>query len=288
MSSVHTNWGDMPDTKHTRKVFPHLADCLVAGLFFMQSVFGWGPSLTSFSNSTRPIRNGSRPSAHNKGAALDIRYYTDPTGRYSSHMIDTTIRPSVLANLQILIDRADELGIQQIHDYYGDRVWSNTRTGDGWRDQNGRGQGMGERWATYFHIECNYAAWGVDTPWAELLGLDNGPAGTPWPRFDPERRMWGLWPVNTDKKDIRSGSRGDEVLYAQGLLRSLAYISNGQLPDPGPIDGRFGQRTERTTVAYQVSKSTSLTPLKPDGIIGPATWRHIDADALLMSAEATG
>ena len=99
----------------------------------------------------RPIRAGVEPSSHAFGAALDWRYENPGPGR--RYALDVVL-PFVLAH-------SDELGVQAIHDYAGDRIWrppghSGRLVGsDGWKAQNGAGGQMGRSWALWFHFEIH-------------------------------------------------------------------------------------------------------------------------------------
>lgn len=59
-------------------------------------------------------------------------------------------------------------------------------------------------------------------------------------------------------KPLQSGSTGINVKRVQEALGSLE------------VDGKFGPRTEAAVIAYQRAHN-----LKPDGIVGPVTWRHL-------------
>lgn len=63
---------------------------------------------------------------------------------------------------------------------------------------------------------------------------------------------------------IKKGSTGTAVRTAQRNLTRRYY-------DPGPVDGIFGAKTESATKWYQSDHG-----LKPDGIIGPKTWKGLD------------
>jgi len=108
----------------------------------------------------RPVRGGVRPSPHSHGAAIDLSY---GEGAERRALCLDVILPTLIRN-------RDQLGVQAIHDYIGSRIWRVGRTLDGdsaeiewWRHQS-TGQGMGERWATYLHIETTLLGWGTDTP----------------------------------------------------------------------------------------------------------------------------
>ncbi len=63
---------------------------------------------------------------------------------------------------------------------------------------------------------------------------------------------------------LRTGSRGDDVRFAQSYL-------NGAGGSPTlNVDGIFGPSTSRAAAVFQ-----SNAGLVPDGVIGPATWRAL-------------
>lgn len=57
--------------------------------------------------------------------------------------------------------------------------------------------------------------------------------------------------------------RGDDVKQAQERLKHHGC-------DPGKIDGIYGLISEAATIEFQAA-----TGLKPDGVIGPATWKKL-------------
>ena len=87
------------------------------------------------------------------------------------------------------------------------------------------------------------------------------PAPEPVPAPVPEKR-----PV------LRKGSSGASVVLLQELLGKRGYDLS-----PYGADGKFGAKTEAALKAFQKEHSdTDETPLKVDGIAGPATWRALD------------
>jgi peptidoglycan hydrolase-like protein with peptidoglycan-binding domain len=63
----------------------------------------------------------------------------------------------------------------------------------------------------------------------------------------------------TSRPTIQVGSSGDEVTTVQNCLNAR------------PIDGSFGEKTERAVKQFQVDQK-----LKPDGIVGPKTWDALE------------
>ena len=201
----------------------------------------------------RPIRGGTRPSAHAAGSARDLRYMPA--------MPDLQLRERIV-NVLIpwLILHHVVLGIQAIHDYYGCRIW---RAGRGWKAQTPSATGMGQRWAGYLHIETHPNAWANGTPIADRFGLASD---DPWPPFDPAHAQFGLYPLDKKKATIKRGSKGELVQYAQAIV--------GAVPD-----GAFGPQTDMLVKVWQTDRG-----LQADGIIGPKTWKAIDAAALALAA----
>ena len=68
---------------------------------------------------------------------------------------------------------------------------------------------------------------------------------------------------------LQRGSVGDYVVVIQ---RSLSRISQNYptIPNIYPIDGIFGESTERSVIAFQ-----EIFNLTPDGIVGKSTWYRL-------------
>jgi hypothetical protein len=141
------------------------------------------------------------------------------------------------------------------------------------------------------------------------------PAPPTPPVFDPANRQYGLFPFDTGKRELTVGATGDDVRYAQGVIKNEVarfadwfvnapgYISktlpNGN-PNPGylfmvacrdsakamTVDGQYGQRTA-DAVGYMQSAfrwtafdGQAWGELTPDKKIGPKeTWPFIDAQS---------
>lgn len=118
----------------------------------------------------------------------------------------------------------------------------------------------------------------------QVLTIPTGTTTTtpppPTSTFDPANGHYGLWPLNKDKPSIRSGSTGDAVKYAQGVLKREAYkvmykMGKGEATTACQglaVDGQFGSQTDRCVRLVQ-----SALDLTVDGIIGRAEmWPFID------------
>ncbi len=63
---------------------------------------------------------------------------------------------------------------------------------------------------------------------------------------------------------LKPGTYGSDVMEVQALLKKMGI-------DPGPVDGRYGQRMQSAVAAFQ-----RRFGLMPDGIVGANTWRLFD------------
>lgn len=82
-------------------------------------------------------------------------------------------------------------------------------------------------------------------------------------------------PLKADPPTLRLGATGWQVTRLQRLLRQ-----HGLLPAPAKIDGDFGEITEAAVRAFQ-----ELSDLEPDGIVGPLTWRALQAQDVAAPAQ---
>jgi hypothetical protein len=155
--------------------------------------------------------------------------------------------------LPYLIDNSAELHISAIHDYLGCRIW---HAGRGWKAQTPNpANGMGQSWATYFHIETNLSGWGDGTPipnrGAVIVIPDPTPIPTPGGTF-----------MHTPCKE---GDSGEAVYTVQLILRKLA--GNTIVV----CDGQFGPVTTDGVKMFQ-----AWYGLTADGQVGPKTWAKMD------------
>jgi len=179
----------------------------------------------------RPIRGGTRWSAHAFGAAQDMSYRNGP----SREVIVQEVIP-------FLQEHADQLGIQRIHDYLGVQYW---QSGKGWI---GRPPGSKN---DHLHIETTAEAWDDNRTVEERIG-DNKPA----PRPAPGRPTW---------TPCRLGDKGTNVTLIQSVLRLEGY-KNSTGRKLIVIDGDFGPNTDKRVRQYQSAKGLTV-----DGIVGPKT-----------------
>lgn len=116
----------------------------------------------------REIRSGGTISDHAYGSALDWRH--GPNWLPGTNPVEIP-RARALEIIDHIINWSAEFGVDRIHDYVGDRIWTAGRTanvadahGAWWKKQNGAGSGMGESWAQYFHIATTHADYFNDIP----------------------------------------------------------------------------------------------------------------------------
>jgi len=205
----------------------------------------------------RKIKNTNFWSVHAFGAAGDWNYgeaHGGPGRRVARKEI-----------IPFLINNSKELGVQAIHDYYGARIWRANRSQDtngGWVAQpHSSVTHMGQKWATYFHIEVNRSAWADGRPVARKLRsvVEDEPVRV---RFDPANGYFGDFPTQ-NKPAISRGAKGDLVSYAQGAMRK------GRIQIA--VDGVYGIQTADRVRRFQQRYGLATT-----GRIDSATWRKID------------
>ena len=212
----------------------------------------------------RPIVGGTAPSSH-RGAAFDWRYMAED-GSFGPGPGRAALLQDVLP---FLLGNSLELNIQQVHDYVGCAIWKASRAGDangGWKTQE-RGSQMGQPWAGWIHIEAGEWGWHDGRPVPEKLGLvPASPNGEPQPGVvtDLFNGMWGLWPLNPDKPELKVGALGDAVLYLQSVI---FHRAGGGIAR----DSSFGNQTKRRVRDVQEAHG-----LRRDGQCGPKTWGVID------------
>lgn len=80
--------------------------------------------------------------------------------------------------------------------------------------------------------------------------------------------------LKPDPPLLRLGSHGWQVKRLQRLLRQ-----HGLFPQPAAIDGDFGEITNAAVRAFQ-----ELNDLDVDGIVGPLTWRALQAKEATVPA----
>jgi hypothetical protein len=134
----------------------------------------------------RPIRGGTKWSAHAFGAAQDMGYRNGP----ARDVIETEVIP-------FLEQHAPQLGIQRIHDYWAKRYW---QAGKGWI---GRPPGNGHDW---LHIETTEQAWGDGRSVEERIG---GAAPAP---AAPKPAKPAAW------RTVKKGSKGEAVKKVQAVI----------------------------------------------------------------------
>lgn len=218
----------------------------------------YGGQNLGYSPNPRSIREGTSRSTHTWGA-LDWRYQDPGPGR---DLIFSEFVP-------ILIDWSLELGIDAIHDYFGDRIWRPPGTSgrpensDGWKDQNGAGAGMGELWATYIHVELHPTAWFDARPFEEVIGVPLPPPPPQPPIYIPPTTPGGQVVFDVNTRVMKQGDSGKDVQFFQSRLNTLA--GQGLV-----LDGQFGAKTKVAVENWQ-----RFFGLYVDGVLGPITQESI-------------
>jgi hypothetical protein len=213
----------------------------------------------------RLVRGGTDISTHAYGAANDWRW-----GNVGAGFVEVG-RQKGLELVEWLIADWRNIGLQQVHDYAGGRIWKCER---GWQAQRRSGTGMGQAWARWFHFEFHPDAWYDNRsiphrtvrsmPFIDIHNVPNPPFQAP-PPITPE-----VPPVSTVSVTVSSlavltnGSTGPEVVKLQCLLRWVF----GQL-EVVP-DGNFGPVTEQA-----VRNAQAWMRITVDGVVGAQTWSAI-------------
>jgi hypothetical protein len=154
----------------------------------------------------RPIRGGTSWSSHAYGAALD-------SGYLNQDVLEAQILPW-------LIEHSKKLGVQRIHHYRKQQIWT---AGKGWENKS---PGEGDAW---IHIEVHPDAWADARSVDEKLE-GSAPAPAPAPASRPT---------------LRRGDRGPAVVELQKLLGITA-------------DGDFGKITDRAVRDFQTAKKLTV------------------------------
>lgn len=215
----------------------------------------------------RNIRGGGSPSSHGFGAGRDWRYSNVGSGRTEVG------RAKAVEVMEFVIANAKRLGVQQIHDYFGDRIW---KIGRGWRFADG--PAFGEKWALYVHFEVHNEAWADTRPiLARLADVypnpvvpipvapDPNPIVPPIEPTAPQGAPVPTMPVTIPTLEVlRLGvPNSRDVLRLQALLIHMA----GQ---PITADGNFGPQTDTAVRNFQ-----AFFKIAVDGVVGPQTWRTL-------------
>lgn len=195
----------------------------------------------------RPIRGGSSPSTHWSGAAVDIRYANVGAGYRN------VAEPGYLIGW--IIDHHQKLGIQQLHDYVGARIW---KVGRGWKAQATSPGGMGQSWAQWLHLEVHPSMFDDTRPIPDRT-VNTPPPVTPQPEVPPMSRTAT---VTTTLDVLQEGATGRDVQRLQGLLAGVWF--------PVDIDGHYGPQTAANVMGLQ-----RYMKLTADGIVGPQTWKAL-------------
>jgi len=222
---MYTNWHD---GRRPGKPYDRCSPNLLAILDYCHN--RWG--LTNLGcYSVRPIRGGTKWSAHAFGAGQDMSYREGP----ERSVIEAEVIPW-------LVDNAPVLGIQRVHDYWARRYW---QAGRGWIDRPPGGRN------DHLHVETTAEAWNDGRPVEERLATHTVPAPPP-----PVVKPW---------KPVRLGAKGSAVKKVQQVLQDAGY-KNSTGRRPIVVDGDFGYTTDKRVREYQ--KANGLTV---DGIVGPIT-----------------
>lgn len=212
--TTHT-WAD-PAAGGLRPGAVHLAEWLVRR-YGGQIIGGYNP---------RPKRGGTSASQHRNGGTIDWRQDDDAR------------RAAALAELEA---EQYEIGLQRMHDYAASRAWycgdaAHGQKALGWH--HAEGEGFGEAWATYLHLELNLAA-ALNTQTIEQ-------------RIAPKANMAGLAEIAAMLEAVkRDPVQVDDVRSkaVPFLVWAFSVLDDGRtMPCPG---ARYSQVHARRVRAFQ-------------------------------------
>lgn len=164
----------------------------------------------------RPVREGTSPSSHASGAALDWRYENPGIGR--ARMLNE-IMPT-------LLNMSAELAVNAVHDYAGMRIWRPPGTSGrptspspecGWRPNSGSNMNPSSLW---LHIEVLNTRWSDTTPIDQLLA-GGGPTPTPPPTEEEP-----VYIVRDPAGRIRVGNNINQVVYPNDADAAVPWAIN--------------------------------------------------------------
>lgn len=201
----------------------------------------------------RDIHGGTSYSSHAFGAAWDWSY----RGLYDNKNVQAGKDVAKLVS-QYLIDNSEELGIQAIHDYISCRIWRANRATDanqGWKVQAKDGNGMGQAWGNWLHIEVTRNDWWLNTPIEQRFPAAPTPEPTPPPVVVPQRPTLFL-----------NMPRNDLVTALQDFLRDKCS------QDIGNSDGLFGLRTLKGYQNFRSVVAAQGHPITLDDRVDGVDW----------------
>lgn len=200
----------------------------------------------------RPMRGKAAISVHATGRATDLSYRKTAKHPGSDRAFCARL-------CSVLVEHADELGLEMIVDYSytggagGGRVWKCDR--NAWKDANpGAIEGGGQAWADWIHIELSPAA--ADDPirvggaLATIVADLGASTSTPDNKPDTNKPAY-------PGRMLKYGSTGKAVEAIQARLGII-------------VDGKFLSQTDRAVKDFQAAAD-----LLVDGIVGPVTWQKL-------------
>ncbi|CAB4145407.1 Peptidoglycan binding-like [uncultured Caudovirales phage] len=189
----------------------------------------------------RASRGSGNPSVHGTGRAADVSWRRMDSGKGFGNY------KNALVVLDFLVDNAETLQIEELHDYYlapHGRGWRCDR--NAWKiyDKPTIGTPGGDWW----HIEISeqYA----DDPAYYETAFKNIAAGTV-PKIIVSPAISFKYPGEV----VKVGSKGDSVKLIQAIVGAKA-------------DGDFGAKTSQAVKVWQKSKG-----VKADGVVDETCWQ---------------
>lgn len=202
-----------------------------------------GSSLGILARPPREMRSGTLPSLHNWGMALDWQWH--PGGG----------RKAADEAIAFLLDHANDLSIQAVHDYQATRYWKSYAA---WRPGTvSTTTGMGQEWARFLHIERTWAAAN------DARSIEATLAGSP---NETVAKAVADTTTALPVDRLKLGDVGAAVAAVQDFVRQHGFANFSR------SDGQFGPRTDAAVRAAQTAfAAKGLYTAEIDGIWGPKT-----------------
>lgn len=218
----------------------------------------------------RKKRGKSSKSVHGTGRAFDMSWRNMGDSKGSGRYEDAVRVMEFLTRKDV----ADALGVEAVFDYFPGphgRGWKCDR--EAWQDYT-KPAFSGAPGGDWIHVElspdhCDDP--GYINHW--FLFLWNGevpvaaPAPAPAPAPQPVAEADSSAPAEKGTawtgRSMRKGSRGERVKLVQQALNDKGH-------NAGPVDGKFGPKTDAAVKAFQQANQPEAGPV--DGIVGKITW----------------
>jgi len=264
-STPYFHWGTS-GINSLKSPYESCSPNLIELYVFMNHNFG---AQTLGCHNQRDIRGGGSLSTHAYGAALDVRFPN---------------RGILLAVCAWLVNNSAELGVNAIHDYASQKMWTPGQDDDVINWPHGNIGSVGGDW---IHVEVTPGAF-LDgrSVAAKLTGAPPPPPPPPPPElpvYDPLHHKYSLWPLNPNKPSLVLGSGyAPNTQQYQGAVTYLNHVliveTAHVLPEPlfVVLQPTIDACRDLRSFFDPKGANTAWAVEAWNGVIGPETWKCID------------